>query len=124
MVKIHLALPLSMHSRTQSGFLIEYCTAIAVLVTGVTLIYIYCTSTGRSTLTAVTLTCDTRDRFYGLRVQLRTLPVIQLTDRSFMHLMYSNLTYFSQHFTLEFVVSAGLIFYKKKMVPSHLMIKC
>ena len=51
----------------------EFCTAVAVVVTGIPLIYSYYTSTGRSTLTAVTLTCDTRDRCYGLRVQLRTL---------------------------------------------------
>ena len=52
------------------GFSIEFCTAVAVVVTGVTLMYIYYTSTGRSTLTAVTLT---RDRCDGLRVRLRTL---------------------------------------------------
>ena len=51
-----------------SGFSIEFCMAIAVVVTGVTLVYIYYTSTGQSTLTAVTPTCDTHDRCYGLRV--------------------------------------------------------
>ena len=45
-----------------AAFSIEFCTAFAVVVTGVTLIY---TSTGQSTLTAVTLTCDTCDRCYG-----------------------------------------------------------
>ena len=52
-----------LHRYTHTGFSVEFCT-VAVVVTGVTLIYIYYTSTGRSTLTAVTLTCDTSDRCY------------------------------------------------------------